>query len=484
MQALIQHINKTIQVDQVLVAENAIAKSYILADVAAASTTPTVKNINGFAVGKFIWINPFGANSEIIAVHASTAPSGNIITTVTGGLAYAHTAGEEVLYVEFNQIEISHAPTIGGSKSILATKNIVAQDKTLLYIDLTQTTGYYVARFKNSVATTYGVYSDHVVYNGWAADSVGYMVESALRELSVEFSDRLSMSDCLRWINQGLREVKGKVRNWTEHYVYNAIIGQVQRGINTIAFPADIYDAETQRSIEAFRIGGDRGLVYLVPGAFDSQMGEALVTDCRTQAVANDVTLEVDNSYDFDDSGSVSFYIAGVKYTITYASVTRSATAGVLNGIPASGDGSITVTIPVDTRIWQNEEEGQPHYFTVRNAQLEFWPLADEVHDNQNAYLDYNTEATAVDSEIDTIDYLRYDMIANYLTWRVYCKVEQNGKLDLGSGFYSNYKELLNDAIRTMRPNKVKSAPNVNRMMRRGGRGSRPDPKLLSNSEQ
>jgi hypothetical protein len=74
-------------------------------------------------------------------------------------------------------------------------------------------------------------------------------------------------------------------------------------------------------------------------------------TQVTTEAVATQTTLEIDNSYDFDDSGSVNLFISGTLYTITYTGVTRSATAGILTGIPASGDGSITVTIPVDTDI-------------------------------------------------------------------------------------------------------------------------------------
>lgn len=486
MKAIIQHINRSVRVDQVRIAENALVKSYLNADVAAASTTPTVKDIEGFAVGKYVWINPFGVNSEIVAVHASTAPTGNTVT-LASGLTFAHTAGEEVLYIEFNQIEISHADTIGGVKSVLDTVDIIARDKEFRYLDITETSGFYLARFKDSVGTTYGEYSDHVAYDGWATNTVGYIIESGMRELGASFSEKVTMRDCIRWINHGLREIKGKVRRWAEHFVYNHITDQTERGINIFTLPSDIYDSETDRSIEAVRVGVDAGLIYLSPGSFDVQMDEAKVTDCRTEAVATDTTLELDNSYDFDDSGSVSFYIAGVKYTLTYTSVTRDdATGGTakLNGIPASGDGAVTVTIPVDTKIWQGEQEGMPHYFTVRNGQGELWPLPDADHDNQNIYIDYNTEAEVVDSEIDTIDYLRYDMISNYLTWRIECKVENDGKLDMKSGFYFKYKELLNDAIRTMRPNKVKSAPNINRMNRRGGRGAKPDPRLLSNDQQ
>jgi hypothetical protein len=441
----------------------------------AVGTTLTVKDITGFAVGKYVWINPFQVNSEIIAMHASTAPTGSTLT-LAATTVFAHVTGEPVYYVEFNQIEVSHAATLAGSKSVLGSvTGMLAREKEFTYLDTTQTTGFYFARYKDSVAGTFSSYSDGVTYDGWATNTVGYMAESALRDLSLDFSENITMLDCIRWINKGLREIKGKIRRWTEHFVYNYAAGQTARGTNVVALPSDIYDGESNASIESLRVGDDKALHYLDPGSFDAQQEDVKVTQVRTQAVATDTTLAVDNSYDFDDSGSVTVYVSGTKYDITYTGVTRSATAGVLTGIPASGDGSITVTIPVDTYVWQDEEEGKPTFYTVRNGQIEFWPLADDEHDNQNVYLDYNTEATEINSESDTVDYLRFDMLEAYLTWRMWCKTSNNGLLDKTSGYYTMFKEYLNDAIRTMPTHKTKTGPNVNRMMRRGIRRSKPN---------
>ena len=483
MEPLIQHQNRTVRVDQVRVTENALARTYLTADESAAETALSVKDIAGFSTGKYLWINPYGVNSEIVAVHASTDPAGGVITTAAGTV-FAHAAGEQVFYVEFNQIEISHADTVDGTKTVLATPGVMAREKELIYLDVVETDGFYFARFKDSVADTFGAYSDGVEYGGWAENTVGYIIEGAMRDLSLEFSDRLTLRDCIRWVNKGLREVKGKVRKWTEHYVYDYVTDQTQRGRNVANMPATIYDTETNSSIEGVRVGNSAGMIYLDAGNFDSQMGEVIQNTVRTQAVSGDTTLEIDNSYDYEDTGVVHVYIAGVRYSIEYTGITRSETVGVLTGIAASGDGSITVTVPVGTVVWQGETEGQPYFYTVRNSSIEYWPLPDASNDNQNVYVDFNTAVTEVDSEADVIDYLRYDMISSYLQWRIYCKSELDGKLDKGSGFYQEYKEVLNDAIRTMRPNKVKSAPNVNHMSRRGGRRAKPDPKLLPNDQQ
>lgn len=473
MKPLTQHINRTVRVDSSQIVENALANSFLTADMAV-GTTLTVKDITGFAIAKYVWINPFQVNSEIIAMHASTAPTGSTLT-LAATTVFAHATGEPVYYVEFNQVEVSHSATLTGSKSVLATNALLAREKETIYLDTTQTTGYYFARYKDSVAGTFGSYADGVTYDGWATNTVGYMIQSAMSELSIELSEKVSMDDCIRWVNKGLHEIKGKVRRWTEHFVYNYAAGQTSRGVNVVAMPSNIYDTESNLSIEQVRIGNDSSLIYLDPGSFDAQQDDVIVTQVTTQQTAGGVTLAIDNSYDFADSGTVHVYIAGTQYSIEYTGVTRSATAGVLTGIPASGDGSITVTIPVDTYVWQNEEEGIPTFYTVRNGQIEYYPLVDADNDNQNIYLDYNTEVTEVNSQGDEIDYQRFDMLEAYLTWRMWCKSSNDGVLDKTSGFYTTYKEYLNDAIRIMPTHKTRTAPNLNRMMRRHNRRVRPE---------
>jgi len=486
MEPLIQHQNRTVRIDQVRVIENALAETYLLADMAAGVGDLTVKDIGGFALRKYVWINPFAPNSEVIQVASSPSHSGNNLG-IAGTTGFAHAAGEKVYYIEFNSVEISHADTLSGAKTSLDFVDILARKKEAIYLDTSETAGFYFARFYSADTDTFGSYSDGVAYDGWAEDTVGFMIEAAMRDLSLDFSNKITPRDCFRWINKGLREVKGKVRKWNEHYVYNYITDQAQRGQNVADMPATIYDTETNRSIEAVRIGDDAGLVYLDPGVFDAQQDDVRQTTVRTAASAADTTLALGNSYDFDDIGSVSFYIAGTKHTISYTGVTLSDSEGAtaaLTGIPASGEGSITVTVPVGTTLWQNESEGKPYFYTVRNSQIEYWPLPDAANDNQNVYVDFNTAATEVDSESDVIDYLRYDIIAHYLTWRLWCKSEMDGILDKNSGFYNDYREALNDAIRTMRPLKTKTAPNINRMIRRGGLRNKPNPKLLSNDQQ
>lgn len=482
MPPLIRWENRQVITSQSPLISAQLEKTFMSADIAAASATLTVKNISGFAVGQYLWINPFGENGEIIATHASSAPSGNTIT-LAANTVFQHYTGEKVYRIEFDQVEISWSATVGGSKSVLATNSLQGDQQELPYLETTKTTGYYFGRFKASVAATFGNYSDGVQYGTFARSTVGYMIDRALKDLSISFSALVTLLDCYEWINDGLTLVKGKLKHWPEHYSYNTSIGVTSRGNNVVAMPTDIYDLETNKSLLAVRIGQGTKLTYLDPQTFEAQLRGVATSQVTTQQTAGGTTLAVNNTEDFADSGTVYVYIAGTKYGITYTGVTRSQTAGVLTGVPASGTGSISVTIAVDTHVWQNEEEGVPAYFTVRNSNIEYWPLADATQDNMNVFADYAKVVTMVDTDGDIIDQQRYDMIQAYLTWRVYCKAKQNGELVTGTmvsrrfvpnGFYSAFTERLADTIKTLpQNNKFPMKPTVNRMSKRPVQGTR-----------
>jgi len=451
--------------------DNALETTYLSADMAV-GTAMAVKSQKGFhaTTNQPIIIGRLGSETtEIVESTTSSAPS---TITLASTSVFAHNTGDPVYLIKFNQIEFSHATTLTGSKTALTANSglyTIQPDKEYFVLDETEfTSGYYFARFKESVGSTFSDYSDAVEFNVQERNSVGYMVKRVLNDLQVSLSEKLTLLDCYEWINSGLKYIQGKLKRWPEHYSYNAVLGQVSRGTNVITMPTDAYDTETNKSIIALRIGDNKQLVYLPPSRFDNEMEGVKVTQVRTEATSGGTTLEIDNSYDFADSGSVNIYISGTKYNITYTGVTRSATAGVLTGVPASGDGSISVTIPVDTYVWQDEDEGLPTFFTVRNGNIEFYPLADGNEDNQNLYGDYTKVVTAVDTDRDTIDYQRYDMVQDYLTWRVKMKTQKNGELDMNDGWFFSFKEKLNDAIRTLpQNNKFPMRPTINRMLKR-----------------
>lgn len=447
---------------------DAIQFSYLVEPAVVGDAQIFLQDYTGFADNQILIIEDLGAETaEIVTVNGTPTVNGGAVLDAV--LVRSHPEGARVYILDYDQIELSHSVTATGSKVVLTLNSgivsIQPDTKTQVYNESEFSTGYYFSRYKNSITGLFSGYSDALIFGGWDKNTVGYMIGRALRDVAEELNKKVTRFDCYEWITTCLKLIQGKLKRWPEHYSYNAVFGQTARGVNSVTLPTDIYDNKTNKSLIAVRVGDQGKLQYLSPVDFKSALRGVRVTPVTTQATAGQVTLAINNSYDFEDAGTVSVYVAGVKYSITYTGVTRSASAGVLTGIPASGTGSISVTIPAATSVWQNETEGIPIWFTVEAGALVFWPLVDSGSDNMNLYGDYSHVATAVDSDGDTIDLQRYDAVQAYLTWRIKMKAKNNGTLDQNDGYYLMYKESLNDGIRTLPSNNLfRVRPSVNRI--------------------
>lgn len=491
MPPILRHRTPTLFIDNTPLQEGAVADTYLTAEGTSAATTLTVKNILGLAINQILLIEDIGGeNAEIVLTHASSAPTGTTVT-LASALVKTHPVNSRVRVILFNQIELKRGTTnVAASASALTVatttntnppsslgSGLVAVDPTLriqAVNTVEHTSGFYFARYYDSIHTAFSAYTDALAYGGWAKGTVGAMVDKSLRDNKLTLSDALTRQDCYDWITECLTEIDGKQLRWSEHYSFNTIIGQITSGVALLAMPTDAYDTESNKSIlpNGLRLGDDSALDYLDPEEFDEKLGEQLSTTNRTQTSIGATSITLTNSYDFAASGSVVFWVSGVRYTATYTGVTRSDSAGgtgALTGVPATGTGSVSVIIPAGTYIYQNPKEGTPLYFTVRNSNIEITPIPDSTNNNVNAYLDYAKVVTAVDSDGDTIDFRRYDIVEPYLSFRLKMKAYNNGALDLNDGFYQKHKERLNDAIRTSPRNiNFKSKPaGVNHMRRR-----------------
>jgi hypothetical protein len=447
------------------------------ADASAGDTTITVKNIAGAAINNILFFRDPGSESaEIIATHAATAPSGTTITLVST-LIRPHPAGTKVYIIRANQVRFYHSATEddanisdAGLTALAAAQDIDPTMSINIYEDTTQTSGFYYYRFIDSINSTNLLYSDPIPWNIYGPvfeeNEVGYVLEFVKRKLGHEWDESFSKQTAIDEVNACLKYIRGKMKKWARYLASDYAMGQTARGVFDVALPSNIYDSETNKSILQVKIG--TALNYLTPldeKEFDGQMQDVAHTQVRTQAVAGQITLEIDNSYDFDDSGTIKVYVSNTAYSITYTGVTRSATAGVLTGVPATGTGSISVTIPVDTNIWQGEDEGEIKYFNVRQGRMRFWPLASSVWVNKNIFADYYTEVVSVDSEADTLDTDRYDMVKEWLLWKGKSYWRNNGVDDLKDSNFLMFQDILKSAIRTsVSGQKFKMQPKINQI--------------------
>ena len=88
-------------------------------------------------------------------------------------------------------------------------------------------------------------------------------------------------------------------------------------------------------------------------------------------------------------------------------------------------------------------------------------------YDNINIMLDYWKEAPSVDSDSDTIDISRFDMVKDYLTAVVRWQLKNDGEVNLKDGDYIVFEKKLDDCIRIEMNTvgqKFKLKPKLNRI--------------------
>lgn len=444
--------NRKLRIKLTPLIENADESSALLADVTSGSSTITVENINKFAINKILLIGELGSEqSEIIKTHGSTAPSGSTVT-LASNTVFAHKAGTTIYVIQYDQVELSQSSTISGSKTLLTTTvgsglvALEADQQTMTYDETEFSSGYYFARYKNSISGTFSGYCDAVPYGGFTENTAGSAIDFALRNSKVrEFTDDITQNWCYEQITDCFRFIQGKQKRWNKYQSLNSAIGTTARGTRSVDMPTDIYDRTSNRSLTGVRIGEGKALVYKDPDEFEDLIYGEKTTTVATQQTAGGTTLVLTDTDDFDDSGSVIVFISNVQYTITYTGITRS--THTLTGIPASGTGAITVTIPVATNVWFGYSEGQPLYYTVRNEKIEYFPMPSALWDNKNIFADYWTEATTVNSDGDEIDTERFDMVKYWLTWKMRAMKDNDGVLNYDDGDYKMFADRLKDAV-------------------------------------
>ena len=424
--------------------------TYLLTAMAALDTSMTVIDNAGFSDNDLLLIGELGVDGTEIKDITAAVTAGTALTCVA--VTFAHPAGTPIRRLSFNQWKLYGTTTntfaitnlLGG-----AAINIQVAAPYTTYVNTGTEYAYYWAVAFDSVNSITGNNSDGVASTGYTLDSVGSLINSALTSTKKEKGSIITDEWFFKEINDCLRYITGKLKHWSFLQSFNYSLGSSVRGSYIYTMPTDAEDKNTNKSILDVRVGTDEGLTYVDKKELEKEQEGVAYTQVTTQAVATDTTLAIDNSYDFADSGSVDVFISGTKYTITYTGVTRSTTAGVLTGIPAAGTGSITVTLPVDTNVWQGEDEGQPLYFTVYDGSLYIWPLPDASYDYKNVSLDYWTSRTLVNSSGDVIEPPRYDAVKHWLCFKLHALDNASGKLDFNDGDWILFNEILKDMIRT-----------------------------------
>lgn len=439
-----------------------IPETSLVADVAAGVGTLEVESIRDFAINKILFIGELGAEtSEIIKTHTATAPSGSTVTLLSNTV-FAHSQGEKVYVIDYDQIEFSHAVTTTGTKTVISIDDIDPDSVDTVIKDETYTSGYYFIRFKNSITGTFSDYSDPIPYDGYADNTVGKAIAYALKRNKTEYTDSVDHDFMIEEANLCLQYTRGKLKKWHSLQSFNYEAGQTSRGSNKVALPSDAWQY-SNKSILGIRVGSGKNLTYYDKTEFEEELEGIEQSTLNAAALIGATSVTLENSNDFESSGTIM--IAGQEITYT----ANNKTTGVLSGIPASGTGSITANLAGTEDVWQGADEGEPDKFTIYGGYAHFLPLPDAGNSGKNIFLDYWLEAPSVDSDTDVLTQSRYEMLKYWLVWAVRCQIKEDGKRSFEDGDFKLFQATLNDAISIelkSHGQKYKSRPGINMIQR------------------
>jgi len=441
--------------------------TYLASDLAVAETTATVLDNVGFADTNLIQIGSLGAEkTEIKKINGAVSAGTSLTITAS---TFGHSVGTEIRKILFNQYKIYGTSTdTYATTNLIDTIDIQVNAPYTTYVNTgTEYNYYWVTPYDSlSGGSITGNNSDSVAKTtGYTSNTVGSIIESALTSTKKKKGGLITDEWLMNEINDCSEFIASKLKHWSHLQSYDYVLGYSVLGSNEWNLPDDIQDPNSIKSILGVRVGSDTNLTYLDKREWVELLRGAIHTQVTTEAVATDTILYIDNSYDFADEGSVSVYVSGTKYTIEYEDITRSATAGELTNVPASGDGSITITIPVDSNVWVGEKESKPEYFTVFENKLYVYPLPSSSYDYNNIYLDYYTSRTKVDTAGDAVEPTRYLLYIHWLKWKLRSLDNTSGELNIQDGDFLLFDTMLKDMIsKEIGGQKFKQKPRVNKI--------------------
>ena len=195
---------------------------------AAGVTSLTVVDNNNLANNEYIVIGRLGSDSTEIARISAAVTLGTALTVTT--TTYAHSIDSPVKRILWNQVELSGSTTLTGSKTTIATVDLMADREETTYANTGTTYAYYFCRYKNSNTTTYSEYSDGLLAAGYDDNTVRAVKEEALRMTNQTIGDNITEFFLDKEINNCQQEVWEERRRWSWAYAFDSILGDTVEG--------------------------------------------------------------------------------------------------------------------------------------------------------------------------------------------------------------------------------------------------------------
>lgn len=404
------------------------------------TTTPTsatnaipVQNTDGFtpATGSNyrILLNDIG--TETAEIVTATSISSNTLV-LSSNTTQAHSRGEPVKNIIFDQIEISKASALGGSYSVLTTIAIQPTTSESLYVDTASpsSTAAYKVRFKNSIS---GLYSDYSAAASLSQVSSAYdsiaVASTLINSVRLSTGNKdLPDSFFLEALNDAREIIEfnilyGKPKEWRHMFEFPI---QMYAGRNYIPLPSDTDFKETNRSLLAARysrevVGSPQPIRYVDKKDWNAVVYQNRVSTNTTQALSGATSIVLENAGDFPTAGTVVVSTNAFTESILYVTFTGK-TGNTLTGV--SG---LTRTIAAGTQIWSYQANAYPYNYSVFDLYLNGVKTPSIVFDRpipqalqgKNCYIDYYKAYTKLTSIQDQIPEHFRDIYKNYLKFAI-----------------------------------------------------------------
>ena len=420
-------INEPIRVPILDLLVDPIAETFLNSDTASGTGSLTVKNITGFAVNQILLIGEIGSqSSEIIKTHAVTAPTGYTLT-LASNTTQPHSAGSRIRVIPFDMVELSTAVTTTGVKSVLTSMYITADEDETKYNDTATTSGYYFARFKNSITSVFSTYSDAAPLSGYTPTSARCIIDNALMMINKTTSTTLPDEFFFSQIDNCQIETLREFKRWSFMQSFNTIIGQTTTGGWKVPLPADCDDQNTTKSIWNLRIGKELQLLWVDKEDWNDLVGDFAATTLKNNIVVGATSVVLSSSADFYDTGTVNI---GDNSYIYSANDKNTGTLTI---------GASTTTNTAGEDVFQNAFTGNPLYWTTYGGIIYHWPITNVVYDGRNYYLDYYKSLIPITSDADQIVIPDPTIAQYYLAWKALLKLANGEQTAAAQGMYEQY---------------------------------------------
>jgi len=366
--------------------------TYLSNNFAIGVTTLNVDNAIDFTAGSIILLlgSMGGENTEFGYASAHTDQTFTVTAT-----KQPHNRGDLVTQVNYDQIVISKASTIGGVYSVLATVSLfVTQQKTVQFDATGLTTDYYKLQWKNSQTGDLSEYSEPISVLSYPTNSVGSVIFPVLSAMGISDNDpKITTPFCIQAINDARKYVDMKLYGirhaWRSEFEYPI---KVLAGANFIPLPDDIDFDESDRSLLSARfimgnVLAPFNLKYIDKRSWNQvafNVGGSVNT-VEAAIAATEITLQ--SAGDFPASTSGVAYIATTDYDQTILEIEYTGVDLLTNEL--TGVTGIDRIIPVGTQIWVTPTIAQPIWYTVYDDKIVFDRIIPDSLQGNNCYIDY-----------------------------------------------------------------------------------------------